>query len=180
MIMTPGRYEVGPSNGRMLMRTFRKGVARSAGHDLVIEMTAWSGQIVVGEDITASEVNATVSMDSMSVLEGIGGVKPLTDDDRKDIVKDAYKHLDMAKYPQATFASTGVVDAGSTITVHGQFALRDRTGPVTLELTEAENGTYVATTTIVQSEFGVKPFSAFLGALKIKDEVTLEIELSLG
>lgn len=34
-----------------------------------------------------------------------------------------------------------------------------------------------ATTTIRQTEFGIKPLSAMLGALKIADDVTVEVTI---
>jgi len=37
-----------------------------------------------------------------------------------------------------------------------------------------------ATTSIVQTEFGIKPYSALLGALRVKDVVELAVEVRLG
>jgi polyisoprenoid-binding protein YceI len=180
MIVTSGHFQIGPSNGRLLMRTYRRGIAQSVGHDLVIEMTGWSGDLTVAEDLAASTVSATIEMGSMTVLEGTGGVKPLTDKDKEDIVQEARKHLNTGKNPEATFVSTTVTDSGDSVSVAGTFTLRGTSGPVTLALTDAGGGAYKATTTIAQSTFGVKPFSAFLGALKLKDEIELEIEFTLS
>ncbi len=33
--------------------------------------------------------------------------------------------------------------------------------------------------TVVQSEFGIKPYSAMLGALKVKDEVEIDLDVIL-
>jgi hypothetical protein len=33
--------------------------------------------------------------------------------------------------------------------------------------------------TIVQSQFGIKPFSAMMGALKVKDEVEVNLDVAL-
>ena len=33
---------------------------------------------------------------------------------------------------------------------------------------------------VVQSRFGIKPFTAFLGALKVKDEVRFEVVAAFG
>jgi glycine cleavage system protein P-like pyridoxal-binding family len=39
---------------------------------------------------------------------------------------------------------------------------------------------YRATTAVAQSAHGIKPYSAFLGALKVRDDVEVEIEVDLG
>jgi hypothetical protein len=35
------------------------------------------------------------------------------------------------------------------------------------------------TATIIQSQWGIRPYSAFLGALKLKDEVVVEFDVVL-
>jgi polyisoprenoid-binding protein YceI len=39
---------------------------------------------------------------------------------------------------------------------------------------------YRATTTIRQTEYGIKPYSAFLGSLKVADAVEVEIDIDLS
>ncbi|MEU8262674.1 YceI family protein [Micromonospora sp. NPDC048999] len=39
---------------------------------------------------------------------------------------------------------------------------------------------YRATAVVAQSAYGIKPYSAFLGALKVRDDVEVEIEVDLG
>ena len=39
MPFPPGRHELGPAAGALLVKTFREGVAAKVGHDLVIEVT---------------------------------------------------------------------------------------------------------------------------------------------
>jgi polyisoprenoid-binding protein YceI len=178
MIIKPGNYQVGPSTGKMLLRTYRRGVAQSVGHDLVIEMTSWSGQVVVGDDLAASQISGTVDMGAMVVLEGTGGVKALTEKDKVDIVDEARKHLKVAAQPQASFSSTAVQD-GAAATLTGTFSVAGGSGPISLTVEEQGSGQYVVRGTVVQSAYGIKPYSAFLGALKLKDEIELEIQVAL-
>ena len=39
---------------------------------------------------------------------------------------------------------------------------------------------YHATTTIRQTDFGIKPYSAFLGSLKVADAVEVEVDIDLS
>jgi hypothetical protein len=41
------------------------------------------------------------------------------------------------------------------------------------------DGRLTGSMTIVQSQFGIKPFSAMMGALKVKDEVEINLEVAL-
>jgi hypothetical protein len=42
MVPPPGSYSFGPHNGGILVKTYREGLARAVGHDLVIEVGEWS------------------------------------------------------------------------------------------------------------------------------------------
>ena len=42
-----GTYELGPSAGRVLVKTGREGLAARAGHDLTLEITRWSARVTV-------------------------------------------------------------------------------------------------------------------------------------
>ena len=45
MSIEPGKYELGPENGTLRIRTGRRGGAAKAGHDLLIEVTDWKATI---------------------------------------------------------------------------------------------------------------------------------------
>jgi hypothetical protein len=46
-------------------------------------------------------------------------------------------------------------------------------------VTAPGDGVYRGSATVAQSGFGIKPYSGFFGALKLKDEVTLEFQVTL-
>ena len=178
MAATTGNYELGPQNGRVLLKTGRQGFAALVGHDLTIEITRWSAQVQVpGDDITAATVKAGFDLGSLEVREGAGGAKPLTDRDRGDIKKQMAKILGTGT---ASFASTRVVKTGSSGgAVEGSFTLNGQSEPVRLQVSEPEPGRYRGAGTIVQSALGIKPYVGFFGALKLKDEVGVEFEVTL-
>jgi polyisoprenoid-binding protein YceI len=174
------RYDVGPRHGRLLLRTTRQGLAATAGHDLTIEVTRWRGEIVIAEDDPAAgSVNVTAETGSLRVVEGTGGVVPLTERDKREIARNAYKVLDAAKTPEATFTSTRITATTTDGTVEGTLSLRGRAQPLTLQVTALGDGRYRATGTVVQTRYGIKPYSAFFGALKLADAVQVEAELDL-
>jgi|SRR5262245_33014648 len=197
MAVAAGRHRLGPELGRLLLRTSRDGLAAQAGHDLTIEVARWSGELTVIGELTGAgdrrpvELAVVIDLGSLVVLEGTGGIKPLTERDRREIVATAGKVLRTDRYPQARFVATGFEPArigGESAseparwrgTVAGTLTVRDRSRPVRLDVTGGGERRYRATATVVQSEFGIKPYTAFLGALRVRDAVEVEVELDLS
>lgn len=87
--LTEGSHELGPASGSLLIKTSRSGLGRRAGHDLILEVTRWSGQVSVDPAEPAnSTVSAEIEVGSIEVREGTGGVLPLSGSDRDEIVKN--------------------------------------------------------------------------------------------
>jgi len=162
-----------------MLKTGRVGVAARAGHDLTIEVTNWSAVIEVpAEDaggITAATVSADLDLGSLAVREGTGGVKPLTDNDRADIKKTIGGILGTGT---ATFTSSRVIRTGATGgAIEGSLTLNGKSQPVRLQVAEPAPGRYRGTATILQSAFGIKPYTGFFGALKLKDELKFSFDV---
>ncbi|HTX25644.1 MAG TPA: YceI family protein [Streptosporangiaceae bacterium] len=177
-----GTFTLGPGAGRIMLKTGRVGVAARAGHDLAIEVTSWSARVEVpAEDaggVTAATVSADLDLGSLAVREGTGGVKPLTDSDRADIKKTIGGILGDGT---ATFTSSRIIRIGATGgAIEGTLTLGGKTQPVRLQVSESAPGHYRGTATILQSAFGIKPYTGLFGALKLKDEVGVEFEVDLG
>jgi polyisoprenoid-binding protein YceI len=182
MAIAAGRHQIGTDNGRITLRTFRDGLVAQAGHDLTIEAARWSGELVVAPDLTPASLSVTVDLGALVVRAGTGGIKPLTDRDKREIAVSARKVLSTDRYPEATFTATsfepGPDSSGGTIV--GTLALAGRSQPQRLQVTLAGPGHYRAVTTIRQTSFGIKPYSAFLGSLKVADAVEFEAVLDLS
>lgn len=178
--LTQGIHRVGPGNGTLILRTARQGLAANVGHDLTIVVDRWSGEIRVGDDPADSSVEITAELPSLRVLEGSGGMKPLTDRDRGDIARNAHRQLDADRFPQARYVSTGASGTAEGGVLEGALALHGRERPLRLTVTALGEDRYRATGAVLQSDFGIKPYSAMLGALKLADAVQLEAELDLS
>jgi polyisoprenoid-binding protein YceI len=165
----------------MLLRTGRKGVGSKVGHDLTVEVTDWSVQVDIPAtgpaDATAT---AHVKLGSLAVREGTGGALPLTDKDRAEIGKNALRTLDVDRHPMATFESTRIVTGDDHATISGTLMLHGVAAPIDVQVREVTPDRYRATTVVTQSAYGIKPYSAFLGALKVRDDVEVEIEVEVG
>jgi polyisoprenoid-binding protein YceI len=163
-----------------MIKTSRTGLGRRAGHDLTIEVTRWEATVAADlADPDGSSVVATIDVGSLEVREGAGGVKPLTDGDRSEIKQTLQEILDTAGHPTITYRSMQVAGTPASFTIEGDLTLRGVTRPVTVS--GALDGDRVGGgATVVQSRFGIKPYSAFFGALKLADEVEITFDLTLG
>lgn len=170
MAIEPGSYKFGPNNGEMLVKIFREGMAKKAGHDLIIEVKSWDADATIAENPEESSFSGSADVGSFNVRQGVGGVKPLSDGDKADIKKNITQKI--LTTPNITFKSTGVNPSTNTIT--GDLTIMGKTQPIDVKLTES-GGTVNAKMTVVQSKWGIKPFTAMMGALKVRDAVEIEI-----
>jgi polyisoprenoid-binding protein YceI len=175
---TTGNFRLGLDTGRVVIKTGRAGLAAKAGHDLTIEVTRWSAQVEVPAEGDGGESAATVSAEldlgSLEVREGTGGAMPLTDRDRREIKKQIGGIL---RGGTASFASTRVIPPGA---IEGTVTLNGKTQPARLQLTDSGSGRYRGSATLAQTGFGIKPYTGFFGALKLKDEVVVEFDVDLS
>ena len=176
-----GSFQLGPDSGRVLIRTSRAGLAAKAGHDLVLEMTRWSAQVEIppaeSGGLTAATVSAQLDLGSLTVREGTGGARPLTDSDRRDIAATMRGILGDGT---ASFDSSRIIRSGAGGAIEGTLTLGGKSQQARLQLTEPKPGTYRGAARVTQTGFGIKPYSGFFGALKLRDEVSVEVEADLG
>jgi polyisoprenoid-binding protein YceI len=187
MAILAGRHHLDTDRGRILLTTARDGLAAQAGHDLTIEPVTWSGDLEIGADSAPVSLEVRIDMSSLVVREGRGGLKPLSDRDRREIAVTARKVLAVQRHPDATFSATafepsgaghaGDQSAGGVIA--GTLTLAGRSRPLRLAVRPNGRGGYVATASVTQSDYGIKPYAGFLGALKVKDAVGIQVEVSL-
>jgi hypothetical protein len=180
-----GTYELGPGDGRVLVKTGREGLAARAGHDLTLEITQWSARVTVPDaadgGIAGAALTADLDLDSLAVRAGTGGAKPLTDRDRRDIQGQARRILGGAA--QASFASAKVIPspAGQSANgaIEGTLTLRGTSRPIRLQVVSPAPGQFRGSTTLRQSDFGITPYSGFFGTLKLKNEIVVEFEVKI-
>ena len=181
MTASTGNFRLGPDTGRVVIKTSRAGLAAKAGHDLTIEVTRWSAQVDVPAEqdggVAAATVSAELDLGSLEVREGTGGAVPLTDRDRNQIKKQMSGILGGAT---ASFASSRIIPAGSSGgAIEGTVTLNGKSEPARLQVTGSGSGRYRGSATLTQTGFGIKPYTGFFGALKLRDEVVVEFEVDL-
>ncbi|EQD86214.1 hypothetical protein N599_10700 [Saccharopolyspora erythraea D] len=162
------------------MRTFRAGVGARVGHDLTLVATRWRGRAEVDEsDLAVCSVHVRIDVDGLQVRSGEGGAKPLTDSDKRSIEGNIRGVLAAEDHPEIEFASTGVAEEREAIVVSGTLSIVGVARPVRL-VCHRDGDRVRGSAEVVQSEWGIEPYSAFFGALRVKDEVTVEFDVALS
>ena len=177
--MKPGTHELGPDNATLQVKTYREGMASKAGHDLVIDVTTWQATVTAGEDSTPVSVVLSADPRSLRVRDGHGGAKPLSDKDRGDITKNIDKKV--LGGHAIDFRSSAVERPGDDGRLHvsGELQMGGTARPVSFDLGVGPDGRVEGTVPLKQSEWGIKPFTALMGALKVRDEVEIVMDARL-
>jgi polyisoprenoid-binding protein YceI len=108
-----------------------------------------------------------------------------TDADREEIRRTiGLKVLRSDRYPEITFQSTAMREADERLWhADGELTIAGISCPVQIPIA-VEPGTnatlMTASVAIAQSSFGIKPFSALMGSLKVADAVEIRAEARIG
>jgi polyisoprenoid-binding protein YceI len=174
-----GTHRFGPENATLSVHTRRGGAAAKAGHDLVIEVTSWRAALEVSEDAQATSVELEADATSLRVRKGTGGMQALGDDDKANIEQTIDDEV--LKRRDIVFRSTGAQGAAEPdrISVEGDLTLVGTTRPIAFELAVGDDGTLRATAVVTQTRWGMKPYSALFGALKVLDDVEVVLAAQL-
>ncbi|HEX8975086.1 MAG TPA: YceI family protein [Solirubrobacteraceae bacterium] len=180
MSIKPDTYDLGPQNAKLIVETSRTGGAAKAGHDLTIDVTSWNGTLQLGEPPNGTAVTLHADGSSLRVREGRGGIKKLDEDDKKNIQQTIDDEvLRSTAIDFSSNAVEGSPDSGH-LRVSGTLTFAGRTNPLEFDLDIAADGHLTGSATVRQSAWGIKPYSALFGALKVADEVTVTIDAHLG
>ncbi|WP_328858018.1 YceI family protein [Williamsia herbipolensis] len=174
--MSDAQWTFAPSDDAVLeIRTGVTGKAAKMGHRLTIAVTRWRAVVDwAGEEPASLELTADV--DSIDVVDGQGGLTPLLGPEKVVARLNAVKTFDAKKFPHITFRADDITatDDGfrldGTLEIHGE----SRDHRVHLRVKDEERAWRLsAESQVRQSDFGIKPYSQMLGAMKVVDEVSI-------
>ena len=177
MPIGPGTYVFGPDSATLTVRTTRRGAAGKAGHDLEMEVTRWSAKLELGE---SPEASFTADSRSFKVVEGTGGVKPLAAEEKAAIPQTIDEEV-LMRTPIEFHSNRVEVDRGGhTVDVDGDLQLLGTPHPISFKLNIGFDGRLAGSASVKQSEWGIEPYTALFGTLKVSDDVEVAIRASTG
>jgi polyisoprenoid-binding protein YceI len=154
--------------------TFKEGLLSPVAHDLRIRAT----EILV--EVDGASVSARIAAAGLRVVSAMRGdheVPELSPKDKREIEETLReKVLDARRFPEIRFRSTAIREADSVARIEGALLLHGVERPIALTA-RAEGALWSAEVGLSQPDFGIKPYSAMLGTLKVKAGVRVRIRL---
>src|SRR4051794_12830073 len=137
MPIPPGRYELGPNDANLTVRTRKAGAASKAGHNLRLAVTSWRATLDVAEDPAQTAMTLTADARSLRVREGTGGMQALGDDDKASIEQTIDDEV--LAGAAIEFRSRRVTPGSNGgLGVEGDLQLAGATRPVAFELSTSD------------------------------------------
>lgn len=164
------------SNSECFVYVYREGVLSVVGHDLKLRVTDFT---VVGEEEPLS-IHAEFRADSLRVIgavkDGAVNERALSTQDRQQIEKNiAHDVLEIQKYPLISFRSTAIEKSGDHLyRISGRLELHGVTRMLNFTV-EQKEGRADTNISVHQPDFDIVPYRTFMGALRVKPNVLVEI-----
>ncbi len=141
-----------------------------------MHVTSWEATLELADDPESTSMELSADSTSLRVQKGTGGIQALGDEEKASI----HKTIDdeVLTRQDIKFRSSAVQGApdGSRLSVKGDLTLAGKTNPVDFELAIGDDGALEATAVVTQSGWGMKPYSALFGALKVADDVEVVLD----
>ncbi len=185
MSLKTGTYSLNGNSGNVYVYTFKEGLLSKLAHDLLIDVTNFKVNLNIPEaGFTSGSLEMELQANSLKVdcamKEGERQPDTLKEKDIADIEKDmAKKVLHPDKYPTVNFCSKEIQEKEGGYHINGELSLHGVTKPVDFDIdTNGEN--LKGMITLLQKDYGIKPFKAMMGTLKVKNEINIGFDLSLS
>lgn len=164
------------SQAECLVFTFKEGLLSKVAHDLKIRVTRFSAEV------TPDAVRAEFDLRSLRVVEAMkdGHENPgaLSDADKAKIAEQIGNEvLHAGQHPTAVFSSRSVTPrADGGYSIAGELSLHGVTREIRAD-TRSEGGRQVASVELHQPTYGITPFKAMMGTLKVKADVIVRLSV---
>jgi len=163
----------GPDQAMCEVLTFREGLLSPVAHDLLLRATAF--QVTVDPALPALSVEIDAS--SLRVVTAMREGQPLPGALRPSDAGEieatiAGQVLRASHFPVIRFASASVSRTDAGYDVRGQLTIAGRTRDVSLTVTRAA-GRLATEVRIHQPDYGIRPYRAMLGTLRVKPDVVV-------
>lgn len=162
-----------------LVFTFKEGLLSAVAHDLKIRV----GKFVIEVDPATRKIDAHFDTRSLRVMcamtDGVDSPDALTPANKREIEANIVRDvLDAATFPDIRFVSSAVVDQKAAYALKGTLTIKDRSRRIRVKVRRHEH-TYVAEASVHQPDFGIVPYRALFGAIKVKPDVAVRITVPI-
>jgi polyisoprenoid-binding protein YceI len=182
-------YDVDAEKSTLHVLVYRGGALARLGHNHVMSVRGmqgrlWSHTTTAKSGFDVSFPVAQMIVDDPEARRAAGGDFPpdVPDADRAGTRTNMLRAevLDAERYPTITLESVNVAGARTNPQVTARVTIRDVRREVSLQppvSIEADRKTVRGELDLLQSDFGIRPFSAALGALTVQDRLHVKFNV---
>jgi polyisoprenoid-binding protein YceI len=156
--------------------TFKEGLLSPMAHDLRIKVTSFSIEVDDAKTSVVASFDTTSLRVDTPMKDGAENPSALSAADKEKIagqIRDDVLHS--SKHPTATFRSSAVTPRGDGgYDLAGDLTLHGVTKRIQAQ-TQLVGGRQQLDLTLNQPEFGITPYKAMLGTLKIQPDVKIRV-----
>lgn len=162
------------ARGKLRVHTFREGAFSALGHDLEFELETF--ELELNEGSFRAQLDLRTLEPRGALRNGVLDAGALSAAELVQIRHSAHEVvLETTRYPEALVKGRYELTSDG-LSVHAELEFRGRTEPLAFTATGA-GGVIRARVELTPSRFGIKPYRAFLGALRLRDRVEVEVEV---
>ncbi len=177
------RYRIAPEKSTFIVQSFAEGLFSAFGHDPIIAIREFSGEAQFVPD-TFEDASVTLNINARALTLS-GEVK---EKDRAEIERTMREQvLEVETYPEILFSSANI---SASRLAEGRYRVRI-IGDLTLHGVTQKNIWISAETkledsslrtqgefSLKQTDFGIKPFSAVGGTIKLRNELRFTFDIA--
>ncbi len=153
--------------------TYKDGLLARLAHDLRLSLGRFE-VVREGDEIRGRFWPGSLTVDGAVGRGGEVDARALSAADKQKIAGNIAEHvLDLARFPEVSFA--GKLVAGEQ-TIDGTLTLVGRAVPLQIAV-RATGGRLLADVALVPSRWGIAPYRALAGAIKLQDRVLVRLDL---
>jgi polyisoprenoid-binding protein YceI len=184
------RYEVDGAASRVHVLVYRGGTMARLGHNHVVSSRSLSGVLFLHDDIARSRIVLNLPVPSLIVddpqsrlLEGPDFAAEVPEDAREGTRRNLQRPevLDGESYPVIALESVAVTGSRAQPTLLVRVTIKGISRDVTVAAKVREQGDRLVAEgefDILQSDFGIAPFSVALGALQVQDRLRVTFSIA--
>lgn len=166
------------TDGDIWIYTYRTGLLKSVGHDLRLSLRDF--EITHGDgEVSARFWTESIEVDG-AIYEGELDRGELSSKDRAKIkgnIRDDVLETDA--YPEVRFEGRYEPQDDEVYEIGGELEIVGVTNDLRMEV-RRDGGRFVGGVELAPSDWGIEPYKALMGSLRLEDRVRIEFEVRAG
>lgn len=184
------RFVVQPGESELLILVYREGRLARLGHNHVISSTQLDGVVYLAPDLLNSAVELRLPVATLEVDRPANRARA-GDEFPGEIAPDAIAgtrdnmlgsaQLDAERWPELLLVSRGITGAEPQLKLELDMALKNQVTAITVPVRLRREGDARLIAegefSVLQTDLGLQPFSALLGALRVRDQLDIRFRI---